>query len=108
MKVFLLFVLFFGCGELGYAQRVEGSVDTPLEIRRVLFVSSYHPEQVWERKVLNGVRKQLERTGYNIDLRVVYLDSKRLTSTEVRNSLLEAQLREIKGKLDNCFGRRGQ
>lgn len=100
MKVFLLFVLFFGCGELGYVQRVEGSVDTPLEIRRVLFVSSYHPEQVWERKVLNGVRKQLERTEYNIDLRVVYLDSKRLTSTEVRNSLLEAQLREIKGKLD--------
>ena len=28
------------------------------------------------------------------------MDSKRLTSTEVRNSLLEAQLREIKGKLD--------
>ncbi len=100
MKVFLLFVLFFLCGELGYAQHVEGEMDTPLEIRRVLFVSSYHPEQVWERKVLNGVRKQLERTGYNVDLRVVYLDSKRLTNIEVRNSLLETQLREIKGKLD--------
>jgi len=50
--------------------------------------------------VLNGVKKQLDRAGYNVDLRVIYLDSKRLTNTEVRNSLLEVQLREVKGKLD--------
>ena len=31
---------------------------------------------------------------------MIYLDSKRLTNTEVRNSLLEVQLREVKGKLD--------
>ena len=50
--------------------------------------------------MLNGVKKQLDRAGYNVDLRVIYLDSKRLTNTEVRNSLLETQLREVKGKLD--------
>ena len=50
--------------------------------------------------MLNGVKKQLDRAGYNVDLRVIYLDSKRLTNTEVRNSLLEVQLREVKGKLD--------
>ena len=50
--------------------------------------------------LLNGVKKQLDRAGYNVDLRVIYLDSKRLTNTEVRNSLLEVQLREVKGKLD--------
>lgn len=49
---------------------------------------------------MNGVKKQLDRAGYNVDLRVIYLDSKRLTNTEVRNSLLEVQLREVKGKLD--------
>jgi len=100
MKVFLLFILFFLNGVLGYVQHAEGETGTPLEIRQVLFVSSYHSEQIWGRKVLNGVRKQLDRAGFNVDLRVIYLDSKRLTNTEVRNSLLETQLREVKGKLD--------
>lgn len=100
MKVFLLFILFFLSGVLGCVQRAEGETGTPPEIRQVLFVCSYHSEQIWGRKVLNGVRKQLDRAGYNVDLRVIYLDSKRLTNTEVRNSLLEVQLREVKGKLD--------
>ena len=100
MKVFLLFILFFLSGVLGYVQHAEGETGTPPEIRQVLFVSSYHSEQIWGRKVLNGVRKQLDRAGFNVDLRVIYLDSKRLTNTEVRNSLLETQLREVKGKLD--------
>ena len=100
MKVFLLFILFFLSGVLGYVQHAEGETGTPPEIRQVLFVSSYHSEQIWGRKVLNGVRKQLDRAGFNVDLRVIYLDSKRLTNTEVRNSLLEVQLREVKGKLD--------
>ena len=96
MKDFLLFILFF----LGCVQYAEGETGVPPEIRRVLFVCSYHSEQIWGRKVLNGVKKQLDRAGYNVDLRVIYLDSKRLTNTEVRNSLLEVQLREVKGKLD--------
>ena len=100
MKVFLLFILFFLSGVLGCVQYVEGETGVPPEIRRVLFVCSYHSEQIWGRKVLNGVKKQLDRAGYNVDLRVIYLDSKRLTNTEVRNSLLEVQLREVKGKLD--------
>ena len=85
---------------MGCVQYVEGETGVPPEIRRVLFVCSYHSEQIWGRKVLNGVKKQLDRAGYNVDLRVIYLDSKRLTNTEVRNSLLEVQLREVKGKLD--------
>lgn len=100
MKVFLLFILFFLSGVLGCVQYAEGETGVPPEIRRVLFVCSYHSEQIWGRKVLNGVKKQLDRAGYNVDLRVIYLDSKRLTNTEVRNSLLEVQLREVKGKLD--------
>lgn len=100
MKVFLLFILFFLSGVLGCVQYVEGETGVPPEIRRVLFVCSYHSEQIWGRKVLNGVKKQLDRAGCNVDLRVIYLDSKRLTNTEVRNSLLEVQLREVKGKLD--------
>ena len=100
MKVFLLFILFFLSGVLGCVQYDEGETGVPPEIRRVLFVCSYHSEQIWGRKVLNGVKKQLDRAGYNVDLRVIYLDSKRLTNTEVRNSLLEVQLREVKGKLD--------
>ena len=100
MKVFLLFILFFLSGVLGCVQYAEGETGVPPEIRRVLFVCSYHSEQIWGRKVLNGVKKQLDRAGYNVDLRVIYLDSKRLTNTEVRNSLLETQLREVKGKLD--------
>ena len=100
MKVFLLFILFFLSGVLGYVHHAEGETGTPPEIRQVLFVSSYHSEQIWGRKVLNGVRKQLDRAGFNVDLRVIYLDSKRLTNTEVRNSLLGTQLREVKGKLD--------
>ena len=100
MKVFLFFILFLLSGVLGYVQHAEGETGTPPEIRQVLFVSSYHSEQIWGRKVLNGVRKQLDRAGFNVDLRVIYLDSKRLTNTEVRNSLLETQLREVKGKLD--------
>lgn len=100
MKVFLLFILFFLSGVLGRVQYAEGETGVPPEIRRVLFVCSYHSEQIWGRKVLNGVKKQLDRAGYNVDLRVIYLDSKRLTNTEVRNSLLEVQLREVKGKLD--------
>ena len=85
---------------MGCVQYAEGETGVPPEIRRVLFVCSYHSEQIWGRKVLNGVKKQLDRAGYNVDLRVIYLDSKRLTNTEVRNSLLEVQLREVKGKLD--------
>ena len=85
---------------MGCVQYAEGETGVPPEIRRVLFVCSYHSEQIWGRKVLNGVKKQLDRAGYNVDLRVIYLDSKRLTNTEVRNSLLETQLREVKGKLD--------
>ena len=100
MKVFLLFILFFLSGVLGCVQYAERETGVPPEIRRVLFVCSYHSEQIWGRKVLNGVKKQLDRAGYNVDLRVIYLDSKRLTNTEVRNSLLEVQLREVKGKLD--------
>ena len=100
MKVFLLFILFFLSGVLGCVQYAEGETGVPPELRRVLFVCSYHSEQIWGRKVLNGVKKQLDRAGYNVDLRVIYLDSKRLTNTEVRNSLLEVQLREVKGKLD--------
>lgn len=100
MKVFLLFILFFLSGVLGCVQYAEVETGVPPEIRRVLFVCSYHSEQIWGRKVLNGVKKQLDRAGYNVDLRVIYLDSKRLTNTEVRNSLLEVQLREVKGKLD--------
>ena len=87
-------------GVWGCVQYAEGETGVPPEIRRVLFVCSYHSEQIWGRKVLNGVKKQLDRAGYNVDLRVIYLDSKRLTNTEVRNSLLEVQLREVKGKLD--------
>ena len=85
---------------MGCVQYAEGETGVPPEIRRVLFVCSYHSEQIWGRKVLNGVKKQLDRAGCNVDLRVIYLDSKRLTNTEVRNSLLEVQLREVKGKLD--------
>ncbi len=71
------------------------------EIKQVLFVSSYHSEQIWGRKVLNGGEKAVgKRCAYNVDLRVIYLDSKRLTNLEVRESLLETQLREIQGKLD--------
>ncbi len=100
MKLVQVFILVFSCGLLGFAQNVQGKVKNPPEIKQVLFISSYHAEQVWGRKVLNGVRKQLEETGFNIDLRVIYLDSKRLTDLEVRETLLETQLWEIRGKLD--------
>ena len=54
MKVFLLFILFFLSGVLGCVQYAEGETGVPPEIRRVLFVCSYHSEQIWGRKVLNG------------------------------------------------------
>lgn len=98
-SLFIIYIIFFERG-VGCVQYAEGETGVPPEIRRVLFVCSYHSEQIWGRKVLNGVKKQLDRAGYNVDLRVIYLDSKRLTNTEVRNSLLEVQLREVKGKLD--------
>ena len=75
MKVFLLFILFFLSGVLGCVQYAEGETGVPPEIRRVLFVCSYHSEQIWGRKVLNGVKKQLDRAGYNVDLRVIYLQT---------------------------------
>ena len=100
MKVLQILILLFLSGMLGCVRNARSETAAPPEIKQVLFVSSYHSEQIWGRKVLNGVRKQLEKMGYNVDLRVIYLDSKRLTNLEVRESLLETQLREIQGKLD--------
>ena len=100
MKVLQILILLFLSGMLGCVRNARSETAAPPEIKQVLFVSSYHSEQIWGRKVLNGVRKQLEKMRYNVDLRVIYLDSKRLTNLEVRESLLETQLREIQGKLD--------
>lgn len=94
------FILFLLCGLFASVQNVMGEEVPQPEIKRVLFVSSYHSEQAWGRKVLNGVTKQLDKTSSNIDLMIIYLDSKRLTNLEVRRSLLETQLREVQGKLD--------
>ena len=95
-----MFILLLLYGLFTSVQDVMGENVPQHEIKRVLFVSSYDSEQVWGRKVLNGVTKQLNKTSCNVDLRVIYLDSKRLTNLTVRQSLLETQLREIQGKLD--------
>ena len=100
MKNLRMFILLLLYGLFTSVQDVMGENVPQHEIKRVLFVSSYDSEQVWGRKVLNGVTKQLNKTSCNVDLRVIYLDSKRLTNLTVRQSLLETQLREIQGKLD--------
>ena len=79
MKNLRMFILLLLYGLFTSVQDVMGENVPQHEIKRVLFVSSYDSEQVWGRKVLNGVTKQLNKTSCNVDLRVIYLDSKRLT-----------------------------
>lgn len=70
------------------------------EMKQVLFVSSYHSKQSWGRKVLDGVKAQLDTFSCGVDLRMIYLDSKRMMNSEVQKALLEAQLREMQDQLD--------
>jgi len=67
MKVFQILILLFLSGMLGCIRNARSETAAPPEIKQVLFVSSYHSEQIWGRKVLNGVRKQLEKTRYNVE-----------------------------------------
>ena len=76
MKNLRMFILLLLYGLFTSVQDVMGENVPQHEIKRVLFVSSYDSEQVWGRKVLNGVTKQLNKTweypelGPSINLKV--------------------------------------
>lgn len=101
MKLFLFILIILSCrGVLPGAQIVVEEEIVQPDIKRVLFVGSYHAEQASGRKVLSAINLQFEKAGYHTDVRAVYLDAKRVSSMEARRSLLETHLREIPGDLD--------
>ncbi|WP_294141647.1 ABC transporter substrate binding protein [uncultured Sanguibacteroides sp.] len=69
-------------------------------VKQVLFISSYHEEQIWTRNIIRAVKRQLKDAGLKVDLRIIHLDSKRTKDKDKQGEILHRTLSEIRGRQD--------
>ena len=80
-------------GTAAAAALLAGGAGRAATGRRVLHVDSYHPGNEWNDRIVAALRKAL--SGHAVDLKVVHLDSKRLTAPADRHASVEAARRAI-------------
>lgn len=62
---------------------------SPLPLRRVLHIDSYHPGYIWSDGIGLGLRQTLAVPGQNIDLSVEHLDSRRFPGPDNARQLAD-------------------
>ena len=77
-----------------------GVFPTADSVKQVLFISSYHEEQIWTRNIIETVKRQLKDAGLRVDLRIIHLDSKRTKDKDKQAEILFQTLSEIRGRQD--------
>ena len=58
------------------------------EKKTILYLNSYHDGYQWSDTILDGIRKEIERSPYNIELQVEYMDAKKYHIGPVIDGLL--------------------
>lgn len=56
--------------------------------KTILYLNSYHDGYQWSDTILDGIRKEIERSPFNIELQVEYMDAKKYHIDPVIDGLL--------------------
>lgn len=77
---------------------VSGASAQP-EKKSILFLNSYHNGYRWSDDVLDGARSILERSGFDIELQIEYMDTKKYPYTDMALMLSDSFRRKFTGKI---------
>ena len=76
--VLWLFVLFLAVPASARADKIR---------KNVLYFNAYQNGYQWSDEILAGLREAFEKSDFNVDLQIEYMDSKKYTDPELRNVL---------------------
>jgi len=79
----LLVLILIGCPWTTPAAHAESDKKT------ILYLNSYHDGYQWSDTILDGIRNELARSSFKIELQVEYMDAKKYNIAPVVDSLLE-------------------
>jgi len=65
--------------------------------KSVLFLNSYHNGYAWSDDILTGLRSFFAESGYDVDMQIEYMDTKRFATPEREKSLYEFYREKFKG-----------
>jgi len=65
--------------------------------KHVLYLNSYHDGYAWSDEILTGLRSFFTESGYDVDLQIEYMDTKRFATPERDKALYEFYREKFKG-----------
>lgn len=81
---------------LGFTMAAS-AYEAPTDIKQVLVLNSYHPEYVWGKSVIKGIRSVIDTADVELYVRYEYMDTKHHRPGQLFPLLKDIYLRKYKG-----------